>query len=337
MDSLTFLDRIDKAKPQPIYVLKGDEAFLERQVLLALRRLILGPEDDGFALSSYPGDKATWAAVIEDLQTLPFLSPRRLVVVESADPFVTRERSKLEKYFAEVAGKAQSTGVLVLGVKAWAGNTKLAKQTPDASLIECKAPSTQELPKWAAAWCASCHGKQLAPGAAKLLVDLVGAEMGLLDKEMEKLAVYVGDSAKIESKDVDALIGRSREEKTFQIFDLIGKGAGGEALTFLQRLFDQGEDPMALLGAFSWTLRKLAQASRLSAQNVPLGESMTRAGILPFNRQSAEQQMKHLGRRRLDRLYDWLLETDSGMKGGSQLPATALLERLVVRLARARA
>jgi DNA polymerase-3 subunit delta len=337
MDSLTFLDRLDKAKPQPLYVLKGDEEFLRRQVHLALRRLVLGPGDEGFAVSTYPGDKAAWAEVLGDLQTLPFLAPRRLVIVENADPFVTRERGKLEKYFAEVAGKGSSaTGVLVLDVQNWAANTKLAKATPDASLIECKAPPSQQLPQWAAAWSASRHGKPMAAGAAKLLVDLIGPEMGLLDKEIEKLAIYAGDAAGIEAKDVDALVGRSRAENTWHIFDLIGKGAAGEALTFLQRLFDQGEDPMRLLGAFSSALRKLAQASRLSAQGVPLAESMSRAGIVSFGRQSAEQQMRHLGRRRLDRLYDWLLETDSGMKGGSQLPATTLLERLVVRLARAR-
>jgi DNA polymerase-3 subunit delta len=336
MDSLTFLERLDKAKPQPVYVLKGDEEFLKRQVHSALRRLVLGPDDGGFALSTYPGDKAAWPDVLGDLQTLPFLAPRRLVVVENADPFVTRERGKLEKYFADALGKGQVTGVLVLDVQTWAATTKLAKQTPDAAVIECKPPSSQQLPQWAVGWSASRHGKPMAAGAARLLVDLIGPEMGLLDKEIEKLAVYVGEAPKIEAKDVDALVGRSRAEKTWQIFDLIGKGAAGEALTFLQQLFDQGEEPMGILAAFSWSLRKLAQASRLSAQGVSLSESMSRAGIPPFGRQSAEQQMRHLGRRRLDRLYDWLLETDSGMKGGSQLPPTTLLERLVVRLARAR-
>src|SRR5438552_717413 len=105
MDSLTFLDRLDKAKPQPVYVLHGDDDFLKRQAKQALRRLVLGPGDDGLALSSYPGDKATWAAVIDELQTLPFLAPRRLVVVEQADPFVSRERGRLEKYFTETQGK----------------------------------------------------------------------------------------------------------------------------------------------------------------------------------------------------------------------------------------
>jgi hypothetical protein len=36
-------------------------------------------------------------------------------------------------------------------------------------------------------------------------------------------------------------------------------------------------------------------------------------------------------------LYDWLLETDQGMKGGSALPEPVQIEKLVVRLARARA
>ena len=47
--------------------------------------------------------------------------------------------------------------------------------------------------------------------------------------------------------------------------------------------------------------------------------------------------MKYLGWNRLDKLFDWLLEVDQGMKGGSPLPDTVQLERLIVRLARPRA
>src|ERR1700722_8524285 len=146
MDSLTFLDRLDKAKPQSLYVLHGNEPFLKRQVQQAIRRLVLGPEDDGFALSVFPGDKASWAAVHEDLRTLPVLAPHRLVVIENADPFVTQERARLEKLFPELTGKEKPAGVLVLDVQAWASSTKLAKLTPDASLIVCDTPGGQQLP-----------------------------------------------------------------------------------------------------------------------------------------------------------------------------------------------
>ena len=55
MDCMTFLERAAKAKVQPLYVLHGDEDFLKRLAQAALRTLVLGPEDDGFALSTFPG------------------------------------------------------------------------------------------------------------------------------------------------------------------------------------------------------------------------------------------------------------------------------------------
>ncbi|MFO0929475.1 MAG: DNA polymerase III subunit delta [Gemmataceae bacterium] len=339
MDSLTFLERQGKLEPQPVYVLHGDEEFLKRQAQRAIRRLVLGDQDDGFAFSSYPGDRAVWAVVNDELHTLPFLSPRRLVVIEAADPFVSRERPRLEKYFADTAGKRQQpAGVLVLDVQTWQSTTKLAKLTPEAWHLSCKAPTSHQLPQWCVQWCIGSYGKQLATAAARLLVDLVGPQMGLLDKELEKLAVYVGAAPKIDSRDVDQLVGQSRAENTWRLFDLLGEGKTGEALTLLDRLLDQGQDPMRLLGAFSLQLRRLAQAGQLSGQGVALADALSRAGFpaYPSARQAAEAQMRHLGRRRLERLYDWLLETDQGMKGGSQLPPRLLLERLVVRLGRTR-
>ena len=103
----------------------------------------------------------------------------------------------------------------------------------------------------------------------------------------------------------------------------------------LDRLFEQGEDPFKLLGAFSHHLRGLARAARIHARGTALSAAVAQAGIPPFGARGAEAQMRHLGRRRLDRLYDWLLQIDLGLKGSSQLPPRTLLERLVVRLARA--
>src|SRR6476646_9078683 len=123
MDSLAFLARPRKGQPQPVYVLAGDEDFLKRQVVLALRQWLVGDGDDAFGYSSHSGDKAVWSAVHDELQTLPFLGGHRLVVVDGADPFVTKNRPALEKYVAAPS----SSGVLVLEVNSWPANTPLAK------------------------------------------------------------------------------------------------------------------------------------------------------------------------------------------------------------------
>jgi len=157
--------------------------------------------------------------------------------------------------------------------------------------------------------------------------------MGLLDQELAKLAAYVGTAGKIDATDVDQLVGSSRAENTWKIFDAIGAGQTKEALTILDRLFGQGEEPIRLLGAFSMQLRRLAQAFRLRQDGVPLGPALDRMGVPPFAQRGIDLQMKHLGQRRLNRLFDALVEIDLGMKGSSQLPERTQLERLVVRLA----
>ena len=330
MDSLVFLQEPDKHKLQPVYVLHGDEEFLKRQVLAALRAVVLESADNTFGLSNYPGDKATFAEVHDELQTLPFAGPRRLVVVDNSDPFVTKFRPLLEKYVAAPA----ANGVLVLDVKTWPATTRLAKMVPNDSTIVCKAPPAYKLSEWCVGWSASQYGKQLAVAAARLLVDLVGAEMGQLDQELKKLAIYVGTAKRIDNADVDKLVGSSRAENMWKIFDAIGSGQSGQALDILERLLDQGEEPIRILGAFSMQLRRLAQVARLSQQGKPLSLAMDQAGVPPFALKGTEQQLRHLGRRRLDQLYDWLIETDLGLKGSSQLPPRTLLERLVIQLAR---
>src|SRR5258708_27730428 len=136
MESLAFLERTNK-KLLPVYVLHGDEDFLKRQVLIALRTRLFGTDGDEFGFSAHAGDKANFAEVHDELQTLPFLSPRRLVAVDNADPFVTRHRAALEKYVADPAEQ----GILVLDVRTWPANTRLAKLVDNSGTIICKTPA----------------------------------------------------------------------------------------------------------------------------------------------------------------------------------------------------
>jgi DNA polymerase-3 subunit delta len=251
-------------------------------------------------------------------------------VVDNGDPFVTKNRGELEKRLAHVP----ETGLLILDVKTWASNTRLAKMVDKAATIVCKAPSSQQLPGWCIEWCASQYKKQIAPDAARLLTELVDPEMGLLDQELLKLSIYIGAKPKIEFADVDTLVGNNRAQDIWKIFDAIGSGNVKDALAIVNRLFDQGEEPMRIIGAMSWQLRKLAQAARLSSQGVSIGAAIARAGVPPFKVRDAETQIKHLGRRRLDRLYDWLLQINMDLRGNSTLSARTLFERFLLKLAR---
>ena len=56
----------------------------------------------------------------------------------------------------------------MLDVNTWQATTKLAKATPDAWTITCKAPASHNLPQWCVAWCQDEHGKQARDHGWKL-------------------------------------------------------------------------------------------------------------------------------------------------------------------------
>ncbi len=329
MEAIPFLAAA-KSKLGPLYVVHGDEPFLKRRVIRALRRRALEGDAEEQSVSTYTGDKATFAEVFDDLETVPFFDPKRVVLVENADPFVTKYRPELEARLV----KLPPTSLLILDVKTWAANTRLAKLIDNSATIVCKAPPAYKMAQWCADWAVAEYQKQLPTPAANLLVDHVGPEMGLLDQELLKLSIYVGKNPKIDLPDVDRLVGNNRAADIFKIFDAIAAGNIKGALAILDRLFDQGEEPMRVIGAFSMQLRRLAQAARLASLGQSLGAALAQAGIPPFAVKSAEDQLRHLGRRRLEQLYDWLLQLNMDLRGNSILPARTQFERFLLKLAR---
>jgi DNA polymerase III subunit delta len=332
MDALAFLDKAAKAKRQPVYALIGDEAFLKRHCREAIVTATVG--EDELAVSQFPGDKLDFSTVRNELFTRPFLSDTRLVLVDNADPFVSAHREALEKYLPSPS----PVGILVLDVTTFPDTTRLAKAMPDAAKIQCKSIPPYKLPEWCVGWAKTRYGKSFSTDAANYLVELVGPVMGMLAQELEKLSTAVGSANKITTEDVDRLVGKASSGNVFRILDAVGEGKPAEALTILAERFDAGDDALAILGPLSHQLRKLAAVAREVAVGSSLGVAMDTVGVpkWPQARQSFERQLKHLGRRRLDRLTEWLVEINLGLKGGNPLPARLQVERLVVKLARPR-
>jgi DNA polymerase-3 subunit delta len=332
MHAIELLKDPAKVPAVPVYAVFGDDAFLRREVLRELRRAVLGGEAESGELAEarFPGETATLADVMDELRTLPFFSRRRFVIVEGADRFVTAHRKELEAYAEQPAER----GVLVLAVKAWPSNTRLARLVASHGLaVECKGPKERDLVPWLVHLTRARYQAELDPAVATLLVELVGLEVGLLVAEVEKLAVYVGSKGKVHRDDVARMVGAGRIETVWRMLDAATTGRGGVALEHLDGLMTSGEQPVGLLAQMSASLLKVYHAGRLRRRRVELNEACHAAGIPPFAVETTRRQHAHLGPARVDRLPAMLLRADLDMKGGSQLPPRTVLERLLVELA----
>lgn len=335
----------------PVVVLFGSESFLKRLATRALRKAIVGDDDAPF--TTLEGASAEWRDVIDELSTMSlFGGERRLVIVEAADPFVSKERGRLESY----VDKPRSSGVLILDVGTWASNTKLYKAVDKIGLqVDCRAPEKTigkrkvldegRLGKWLIAWTQKQHKAKLEATAAEQLLEIIGAEFGLLDQSLSKLALFAGEGGKIDVQMVRDVVGGWRSQTIWELIDAAADGDAGEALKQLDRLLQAGEHPVALFGQISWSLRRFAAATRVyqeaerAKRRISVRDALIQAGIPHWNTKGlerAESQLKQLGRGRAGRIYQWLLETDLALKGSHSNPHRArfALERLFLRMAK---
>lgn len=338
-DALAFLQRPPKTFG-PLAAIFGSDAYLKWEVLRTIRRLS-AEEGGDVAAHSVEGRQATLPDILDELSTVSlFGDETRLVIVEEADTFVTAHRNGLERYLEHPARR----GLLVLEVKTWRTDTRLAKATASAGglAIRCEPPKVPQLRAWL-----EKRAKDLdvtLPGESlDMLLDLCPPELGILEQELNKLAAYVGQGGSITSAVVQENVGGGRVRQTWDMIDAAARGDAPDALKQLDRLLAGGEDPVGLLPQMSGVLRRFVIAGRLveaaerGGRRPNLRAALQEAGIPPFKLGEAERQLRQIGRQRAGKLLNWLLEADLALKGSHSRAdrARRVLETLIIRLASA--
>jgi DNA polymerase-3 subunit delta len=330
MHATEFLSRSTVQQIPPLVVLHGSEAHLKESSRRNLCRLVLGADDErDIGLTRFGSRDVEWKSVRDELLTVSMFGERRLVVVDDADEFVTAHRAALEEY----ADKPARQAVLVLDVKTWRKNTRLAKRVDAAGLeLDCSELAGAPLQRWLIEHAQAHYGKQLARDAAALMIELAGTGMALLDQELAKLTAYAGDCVRIGLDDVRALVGGWRAETTWKMTDAIRDGSPAVALQALEKLLSAGEPAPKVLGGLNYVFRKPARATELSRRGTPLRAALQQAGVFPRDVDATERYLRRIGRQRAEQIPALLLQADSGLKGGSRLSERLQLEQLLLRL-----
>lgn len=333
MRAIDFLQVSGTSQVKPVYAVFGDDAYLRRHSLKKIVHDNLGTDHDEMSVSRFPGESARLSEVFDELRTLPFLSKKRIVIVEDADAFVTAHRKELETYI----DRPSSSGVLVLGLKSFPGNTRLAKLVEAKGLaLECKSPADRELPKWLIALAKTRDAVVLDLDAADLMVELVGAEIGLLAVELDKLVTYVGTRQRIAREDVATMVDAGRIMEIWAAVDAVTTGRGDVALSILDRLLSAKESEHRIMGAISYSVLKTYHAGMLRQAKREARDACREAGVFPRDVDKVLKQHTHLGPKRVGLLPKLLLRADRDIKGASTLPPRMVLERLFVELAKPR-
>lgn len=311
----------DKCKP--IYVLVGRDVMLQDAAKEQVVGAVIGTSDPQVAVSSFDAT-AELSTVLDELRTMPFLAPRRAVIVRDAEAFVSAHRESLEKYLSSPSGNSS----LVLMVSTWLPKSNLGKLVDKVGqVLDCTTPAPAALPGWLKT-AAAKRKKKIAPEAAELLALWAGADLGLLDSEIEKLSLYVGQREVITVEDVSKLVTSSAGPAAFALTNAITASNVKAALLELGRVLSQRGEEFRALGSITWHLRRALAAQQALLAGLPPQRALPR---MPYDAQAAF--LAYIKRRPLAKLqqdFRRLLAADLGMKSGAD--ATSTLTELVVQL-----
>ncbi len=314
-----------------IYVLNGkDESLVGAQVQRLLDELI-EPEQRVTGLLDVDGPDVSLADVLDELRTLPFLAEKRVVVIRKADDFISRDHNRqlLEKYFDAPC----PTGILVLVVRSWRSNTKLARKLKRVGvLISVTQPKRQELPQRLREYSRDAHDMNLNRNAAELLVDLAGDDLTRLYSEIDKLSLFAEGAKSITPEHIEQLIGHNRMFGAFEVIDAILTGDPARAADRLRRMFaDDKSTEYTVVGAFAFHLRRMFQAKALLDKGT--GRARIESALRIWSHKDRFfAQIRQMPLQRIGEYLKRLGQTDHAIKTG-RTKAPVAMEQLVLELA----
>ncbi len=249
-----------------VYAVCGTGGRVRDAALSKLREFVLQGCDRSMCLREFDGDEASISEVLDELRTLPFLGPRKMVEVHRAEQFIKEHRQALEEYLTTAAG---STGVLVFVLeKPLPGNQRLAKTINKLGKSYSTDPGkNQDVVYMLVRMAKDTYGKILKPDAAGALRELTGESLNVLAEELEKLCLYVGQRQTIAAEDVHELVGQNRELSAFEMTDALLKQDTAAAIQLMERILDQNRNAeYSIIGLLSWYVRRLRKAQALLSQ-----------------------------------------------------------------------
>ena len=332
-----------------VYILRGDD----RQAITAHIGTFYRSLGDGAMAEMNTNRLEGKADVLNDLRAaalaLPFLTERRLVIVEDAlQPYSGSGKQKLRAQFLELLSDLPPTTALVLVIpdaqkysksQGWIWETlseshwliKWVRIVGNrAMLINCALPTEEKMPVWIQNKAVEMGGR-FTDDAAQLLRDFIGNDTQQAIQEIIKLLTYVNFERSVEGSDVELLTVRDHQSDIFEMVDAIGNRDGHKALETLHILLEE-TDFIPLFGMVIRQFRLLIQARELLDGGGTERDLVKSLGLHPFVAQKIYAQARKFDLSILELIYQHLLEIDLNAKTGI-MPGEIALDLLIARLA----
>ncbi len=246
--------------PPPVILLYGDEDLRLREAEQAEVDAALAGDRSGFNLATLLASDPDAAGRLLDLaRTVPMMASRRVVVLRELD----KANVALQDALLQYAAKPSPSTTLVLvgrklpetsgGVNRGVRLRNLVKKVGRVQRFEAKS----EDPLAFARQRAEALGCRLDRGAAELLVELAGRDLGRLAMELDKASNWLGGEGTIDLEVIERTCSVVGEAEVWALTGALVRRDADAALAACHRLLEDGAAPHYLLAMVTWQFRQL--------------------------------------------------------------------------------
>lgn len=213
-DFNSIMSQLKAGKYAPVYYLYGDEHYFIDEVSNYIEHHVLNDGEKGFNQTVLYGKDSDVRTIVSNARRFPMMAPYQVIIVKEAQTL--KELDEFEAYFE----KPVPSTILVICNKSSKldKRTKFYKALAKHVIFESKKLYDNQLPPFIEAYLKS-KGFKISARAVQLIADSLGADLGKICNELDKLIINKHDEKEITDTDVELKIGISRE---FNIFELIG-------------------------------------------------------------------------------------------------------------------
>lgn len=327
VDALERLLVAGKTLPSLVAVV-GAESLLRDRAIDLLIRHCLDPGLADFNLDRFSGDSLEPEAVAGAAATLPMMAERRMVLVRRFEQLHHARRKRVIDGLVDLP----STTMVVLE-SATLSPAESRRINSMAFVVEAEKPREQDV-LGAIAREVDRLGLKIDPRAAERLLAARGTDLTGIVSELEKLATYLGERTRIELVDVEEVVPSARQVTIFDLVDSLAGANLDASLRRLDRLYGQGEDPLAVVAVATRHFLILWRASLLADRGRDRRSAASALKVPPFFVSRYLRQAQHFDSRRIIRVLRELLAADLALKseGGGTASRRSRGRLMIIRI-----
>ncbi|MFN0203179.1 MAG: DNA polymerase III subunit delta [Bacteroidia bacterium] len=210
---------IQKQKFAPIYYLYGEETYFTDKITELVDKEAIELSQRDFNRAHLYASETNIGTILTEAKSFPIMADRRVVILKEAQNFSAKEWDKMKTYFQ----KPMKSTVLVLafkgkGKKLPAALEKMLDKS-GAVIFESKKLYEKDVRNWVLTFIMG-EGFEMESGVEDLVVSNLGANLHLIENELEKIFIFLKAFGKNKlTKEI--IYEMMNIDKEFNVFELV--------------------------------------------------------------------------------------------------------------------